>query len=162
MKSFYLLPQSSKNLHVALLYIWCDCVLCARMLWYLYFVNCARSDWMAESVSDVQCCQMSCCLAADVVDLMMQRHEKCLRLASEIVLLQTVVSPARLCCTEVCLTEQSTVNMKILSVKMYCVIPNVIENNTKIIYNAANNDCMHVVALHSVWRPVSRSLMPAS
>jgi len=105
---------------------------------------------MAESVCDVQCCQMSCCLAADVVDLMMQRHEKCLRLASEIVLLQTVVSPARLCCTEVCLTEQSTVNMKILSVKMYCVIPNVIENNTKIIYNAANNDCMHVVALHSV------------
>ena len=51
----------------------------------------------------MQCCQMSCCLAADVVDLMMQRHEKCLRLASEIVLLQTVVSPARLCCTEVCL-----------------------------------------------------------
>ena len=50
----------------------------------------------------MQCCQMSCCLAADVVDLMMQRHEKCLRLASEIVLLQTVVSPARLCCTEVC------------------------------------------------------------
>jgi len=52
---------------------------------------------------DVQCCQMSCCLAVDVVDLMMQRHEKCLRLASEIVLLQAAVSPARLCCTEVCI-----------------------------------------------------------
>jgi len=50
----------------------------------------------------LQCCQMSCCLAADVIDLMMQRHEKCLRLASEIVLLQTVVNPARLCCAEVC------------------------------------------------------------
>jgi len=55
------------------------------------------------SVVGVQCCQMSCCLAADVVDLMLQRREKCLRLASEIVLLQTVVSSARLCCTEVCL-----------------------------------------------------------
>ena len=104
--SFFLVWTSRKTLYVKF-----QCKVWHFVCYYYKFCNIDLSvyfitfcsNWFNSRLCNcVQCCQMSCCLAADVVELMMQRRQKCLRLASEIVLLQTVVSPTRLCCTEVC------------------------------------------------------------